>query len=479
MRHRPLLRFVLTAIQLLALMTAVSDGADKLAPLNRPAAEKVSFRQHVWPILKRHCRGCHSGAEPKGDLSIDTVKGMLRGGETGPLFERGKPDESLLLEMIAGDDPQMPPKPPRLSAAKIHTLRQWIFAGAKDDSRPGDLNPVVKIPAKYKVPPAIASVSLSPDGKWLAAACRSEVVLIDIEGNSPPRRIPTESGLITHVEFSPDGKLLAAAGGTPASFGEVRFFRATDGKLISARRIGHDTLFRGAFAPDGKAIALGGADGAIHIVPVDGKAKLRRFELHSDWVMDVAYSPDGKLLVSGGRDKATKVSSAETGRLLRSVDSSAEMIHAVSCDSPFAVSGGRARTLIGFEFKIALAGIQVTGAGNGARPINRRGQYAKNFETQGGEILDLAVSGDRKLLAVVGAFGGVRIYRTATRQRVAAISKTPAPIYCAALNSDGSKLAIGSKTGQVLIYDIPSGKLIKSLIPVPIEAAPKNLAAGP
>src|SRR5690606_21122843 len=133
-------------------------------------------------------------------------------------------------------------------------------------------------------------------------------------GKAPPLRLPTECDLLSHVAFSPAGKLLAAVGGAPARFGEVRFFD-TGGQLISSRRHGRDTLFRGSFSPDGQAFAAGGADGAVHIIPVDPKQPVRSLDLHSDWVLDVAYSPDGKLLVSGGRDKATKVSAVETGKL--------------------------------------------------------------------------------------------------------------------------------------------------------------------
>jgi len=68
-------------------------------------------------------------------------------------------------------------------------------------------------------------------------------------------------------------------------------------------------------------------------------APVRSFDLHSDWILDVAYSPDGTMLISGGRDKATKISSVETGQLLRSVDGSTELISGVAANGEFAVSG--------------------------------------------------------------------------------------------------------------------------------------------
>ena len=455
----------------LLVCSASSPADDQLPPLDQAAAEKVSFRNDVQPILKRHCWGCHSAAKPEGGLSLDTVADMIKGGDSGSLFESGKPDESSLVQMITGKEPEMPKKKPPLSVAKIQTLRHWILAGAKDDSLAAGTTPAIQIPQVYLSPPAVTSVALSPDGKLLAAACRSEVVLIDVDAETTPRRLPTECDLLTHVEFNADGTMLAAAGGSPAQFGEVRFFNPADGAVVSSRRVGHDTLFRGNFAPDGKSIAFGGADGAIHIVPLDANAPARSFDLHSDWILDVAYTPDGTMLISGGRDKATKISSVETGQLLRSVDGSTELVCAVAADEQFAVSAGRARTLIGYELKTALSGIGVTGSGNGAQPITNRDQYVKNFEGQPGEVLDMAFSADRKSVAVAGESAEVRIYKIADRQRVTAISNVPAPVYSVALNADGTRLALGCKNGQVQVYQLPEGTLLRSLVPVPLVTA--------
>jgi WD40 repeat protein len=439
------------------------------------AAPAVSYRNDVWPVLKRHCWGCHSGAKPKGRLSMDSVADMLKGGRGGPAFKPGKPDESLLLSVVSGPEPTMPRKQPPLSREKIEILRQWVLSGGRDDGAPGTAAVEARAPAAYHLAPAVSSVAFRRDGKMLAAACRSEVVLLDPDGKAPPRRLPTGCDLLTHVEFSPDGKLLAAAGGTPGRYGEVRFLDAVTGAVVSTRRVGKDVLLRGNFAPDGSAIALGGPDGAVHVVSVDPKQPVRRFELHSDWVLAVAYTPDGQMLVTGGRDKATKVASARTGALLRSLDSSAEMVNAVAADGLFALSAGRARTLTAYELKVALVGVEVTGAGNDSRPLNRRDQYARPFEPQPGEVLTLATSGDRKLLAAAGRGGEVRVYRVADRQRVALISKVPMPVYAVALNADGSRLALGSKSGLVQVYELPSGKLLRSLVPVPV--APSSPAA--
>jgi hypothetical protein len=89
------------------------------------------FREHVVPILESRCVGCHEGSKPKGGLSLVTAKQMLAGGESGPAIVAGKPDESLIIDYISGDEPAMPKDGKPLSAAEIEAIRKWIAAGAK------------------------------------------------------------------------------------------------------------------------------------------------------------------------------------------------------------------------------------------------------------------------------------------------------------------------------------------------------------
>lgn len=436
-------------------------------------AADVSYQRDVWPIFKRHCLGCHTEGKAKGGLRLDDIAALKKGGKHGALFVSGKPEKSLLVQQVTGDPPEMPENEPPLTAEKVKILRDWIAQGAKIDAAPKVERPPVVIPATYAFAPSITSVSLSPDGKLAAVAVRSEVVLFNVDDDTAPRRLATDFDLITHVEFSPDGKRLAAAGGSPQQFGGVIFFDPADGKRQSSRRVGNDTLFKGNFSPDGQTIALGGAGGAIHLIPVDAKAEVKAIDLHSDWVMAVAYTPDGKQLVSGSRDKTTKVSSAESLKLLRSVDQSVEPITAVAADALTAISAGDARAVNAFDFKLALAGTEIGGSGNGAQPVNNRGQYLRAYEGQPDAVMALATSGDRKLLAVATRAAEVRVYQTDTRARKATIAKVSAPVQAIALNRDGTRLLLGSKTGEVQVYDMSStaAKLLKTLVPVPVTPA--------
>jgi hypothetical protein len=88
------------------------------------------FPEKVAPIFQRRCVHCHSGARPKGNLALTTAAGLLKGGNGGPAVVPGKPEESLLLEKISGDAPEMPQKDKPLSQGEVAAVRAWIERGA-------------------------------------------------------------------------------------------------------------------------------------------------------------------------------------------------------------------------------------------------------------------------------------------------------------------------------------------------------------
>ena len=74
------------------------------------------FEARIRPVLAAHCLSCHSAEAAKAgkwkaSLALDNREGVLRGGESGPIINSGKPAESLLLKTLshAPGAPAMPP----------------------------------------------------------------------------------------------------------------------------------------------------------------------------------------------------------------------------------------------------------------------------------------------------------------------------------------------------------------------------------
>lgn len=98
------------------------------------------FGRDVLPVLKAHCGKCHGESVQKSELNLLSLKAIRKGGESGEVIVPGKPDDSLLFEMIG--DGSMPPEGEKaLSKSQIELLRQWIAEVASLDSPTDDGSP--------------------------------------------------------------------------------------------------------------------------------------------------------------------------------------------------------------------------------------------------------------------------------------------------------------------------------------------------
>ena len=111
-----------TLIALVALTTARPlIAADKKIDPSKfdltklpPAANKtgVTYAKDVRPLFEASCFRCHGEQRQKGDLRLDTLEAVLKGGEDGKVVLPGDSKHSLLVAAVAQihEDIAMPPK---------------------------------------------------------------------------------------------------------------------------------------------------------------------------------------------------------------------------------------------------------------------------------------------------------------------------------------------------------------------------------
>lgn len=155
--------------------TALPLSADTApAPQNRipPAASHaVSFRTEIQPILEASCLNCHGRGRAKGGFRLDTRESTLEGGDSGSAVVLRKSEESPLIQLVAGVDPDnvMPLKGKRLTEAQVGLLRAWIDQGLPWDADVSfaKVEPVNLTPREPKLQP-IETSSLNPVDQILA-----------------------------------------------------------------------------------------------------------------------------------------------------------------------------------------------------------------------------------------------------------------------------------------------------------------------
>jgi len=98
-----------------------------------PVLLAIDFESEVRPLLADRCLDCHDSATLKGGIGLETWYHAHLPTDAGEaLFVPGKPEESVLLHVVAQTDPEkrMPPKGAPLTPAEIATLTRWIEEGA-------------------------------------------------------------------------------------------------------------------------------------------------------------------------------------------------------------------------------------------------------------------------------------------------------------------------------------------------------------
>lgn len=109
--------------------TPVLAGAEKTAAVSPTASQ--FFETKIRPVLVESCFKCHGAGKQKGGLRLDSLAGLLTGGDRGPALAPGQPEGSLLIKAISYSDPElkMPPSK-KLPPQQIADLTQWIKMGA-------------------------------------------------------------------------------------------------------------------------------------------------------------------------------------------------------------------------------------------------------------------------------------------------------------------------------------------------------------
>ena len=97
---------------------------------------EITFSDHIQPIFEKHCLLCHKNRLfAQAGLRLNSIKSILKGGDSGPSVVVGDPENSLLVKLITlskGEERKMPPEDrDPLSSDEILLIKKWIQHGLK------------------------------------------------------------------------------------------------------------------------------------------------------------------------------------------------------------------------------------------------------------------------------------------------------------------------------------------------------------
>lgn len=186
----------------------------------------------------------------------------------------------------------------------------------------------------------------------------SQILPMEDEQHPPQSAAGVEAG-VTSVSISPDGKYVAA--GSLDRLVRVWRLEATAEKnhRLVGRLEGHkDSIYSVAFSPDGRHLISGSLDRSLKVWELEEDAdELKTTTIritckhtilgHKDYVLSVAATPpDGRWIVSGSKDRTVQVWDARTGTtqlMLQGHKNSVICVAVSPCGRVFATASGDLR----------------------------------------------------------------------------------------------------------------------------------------
>ncbi len=431
----------------------------------------VSYYRQVRPILQRHCSGCHQPAKAGGNLLLTGFAEFQKGGENGPGFVTGKPAESLIVQYISGEKPEMPLNSDPLKPEQVALIARWIEQGAQDDSPPSARDDISAAnPPVYRAPPVITSLAYSPDSQQLAVTGYHEILLHKADGSGLVARLVGRAPKITSLSFAPNGQYLAATGGAPALFGELQLWDPAKHELLRSTTISFDTLFGVSISNDSQLVAFGSFDNKARVLQAADLKPVSQMDAHSDMVFATTFSLKNDHLISVSRDMSMKLTEIKTSQFIDNITSI----------TPGALKGG----LLAVQRHPKEEQVLVGGSDGEpklykifrtqARQIGDDFNKIRGFQALPGRIFSMQFNADGSQF-VVGASnatsGSARIYQTDDGKLLHELAGHKAGVFAVAFRPDGRQVATGGLDGEVRLFDVATGALVKEFLPVTITPA--------
>jgi WD40 repeat protein len=288
----------------------------------------------------------------------------------------------------------------------------------------------------------------------------------DVDSAKLEKRIRTRARRAMALVFLPDGKL-AVAGGRPGEEGDVRIYDINAGtpkvengiayidgvndKTAMVKQLldADDEVLCLALSADGKKLASGGCDRLVNVWDLSNgvaAAKLEQtIENHADWVFGVAFAPDGKHLLTSGRDKTAKVWDLAAKESVLTFPDHQNTVYAVAA---------------GKDGKIAYS----VGEDGQLRTWNATGE-GKQVRASGGHgraVLKLVRHPKQPLLVTCSADQTIRIWNADNGAAVRTLSGHTDYIFAVAVSPDGNRIASGSFNGEIKVWKLADGTLVKA-----------------
>ncbi len=288
------------------------------------------------------------------------------------------------------------------------------------------------------------------------------------------------AGSVNSVAFAPDSRTLVSTGEDG-----VRFWDLTTGEPVANRPTLKENgwALNAVYSPDGTQLAVGRDSGVVQLWDLTTGKERFRLQKHQDRVAGLAFSPDGnRLATAAERDAHVRIWDVATGRELLELAIGENPL--ARGPGPLAFSPDGTHVALGTSSRIGERElICIWDLASGARRIQIPSAHRHDLIglafTADGRTLITSGCDSRRIKVPEGSTPAIemlpqiRLWDVGTGQMRREFGMGDLTGFCAiALSRDGKSL-ISSHRDRLLVWDLDSGTIIRT---IPTE--PNHFAAG-
>ncbi|MFA6504928.1 MAG: caspase family protein [Treponemataceae bacterium] len=324
----------------------------------------------------------------------------------------------------------------------------------------------------------VSALSVSHNGRLILSGSQdASVKLWDVDTGKLINSLSDNGGAIMWVAFGPDDSWFMTY-----SYGSYRKRETATGRILKTIDI---MGWRSALSNDGRYLAAGMREGNIQIIDLQTGKVIRNLEGHKDLMGAVAFSPDGKTLLSGTEDRTIRLWDVGSGKTIKVFSPPPGSITSLSFSSGgntfiSASYTAESNTIQHWDVKVAkpiktISGIDgwvtcllfsaddksaISGISYGGTPGLHKYDLSTSKDTFSkiGNLYALAVSSD----FLVAGGGKLSLFDTVTLRELKTLRRFSEPITAVQFSADGTAVLSSSEDGGMKIWDIVSGKAMRS-----------------